>query len=334
VYGPEEKVLLKSEPVIINAEGGTDAAATDTPATATTETIPTTAPTVMPTSASAVTTTLNVVTQTEAGGVDVASQTLTATATVAGVANANGSPSLTVTSEGANVRAGPGTEYPVVGQLPNGATAAVRGKNADATWWQITLETAPTGLGWVRADLAEANDAAASVQVVNVAPLPTQTPQPTPGPGTVVPTVDATTIPATAAPQTTAASAERACNPETPGWAGADSRYPFCVAKVLTWHDNQDGAHRYENGSDVPASLSWDIWGVDGVWMVFDQDDSGYCDFTRQAAKTINEPVPNAGTYAFNVKDFPGGATLRIFLRVKRTDGQVVEFGDKRLCIY
>jgi uncharacterized protein YraI len=237
------------------------------------------------------------------------------TVTVTPKTPAFGGPSLTITSDSANIRSGPGTEYDIIGQLQNGAVASVRGKSPDGIWWQIAYTSAPDGVGWVRGDLVQANDAAASVPVATAAPTPTQSPF-------------------TPAPQVSATPAGRPCDANAPEWKGSDPRYPFCVGKVMTWYDNQDGAHRYENGHDVTASFSWDIWGVDRIWIVFEQDDSGYCGFTKQAAKTIDDPVPNTGTYSFNVKDFPGGATMRIYLNIKRKDGQVVEFGDKRLCIF
>jgi hypothetical protein len=347
-------VLTKSEPVIftVQSQSTSTAAAAATEATA--------APTLTASSgaagAPAAVTNTNAVSGVNAVAVAPQSLTLTATAAVpmseqaVATAKSGDEPQLTITSSGANVRAGPGTEYEVVGTLQNGAAAQIRGKNADSSWWQIVFATAPAGVGWVRADLAQANGSAASVPVIN--PVAQGTPTaPATAPATVPATALATRAAATTpqatavaqttvwptwtpAPAATATPAERPCDANTPGWAGADPKYPFCVAKTLTWYDNQDGAHRYENGHDVPVSLSWDIWGVDAIWMIFDQDNSGYCDFTKQAARTINQPVQNAGTYAFNVKDFSGGATMRIYLRIKRKDGQVVEYGDKRLCIF
>ena len=246
---------------------------------------------------------------------------ITVTVTAAGPASS--APSLAVTNDSVNVRSGPGTQYAVVGQLQNGATATVRGKSADGTWWQIDYSGATGGVGWVNGSVVQPNSAAAGVAVV--------TPEPTSA------ATAATALPVTPTsvePTATPAPTSRPCDSSTPGWMGSDSRYPFCVGKVLTWFDNQDGAHRYENLHDVPLSLSWDVWGVDSVWLVFEQDNSGYCDFTKKSARTLNQQVDTTGSYSFNVKDFPGGATLRIYLNVKRKDGQVVEFGDKRLCIF
>ncbi|MCL4505212.1 MAG: SH3 domain-containing protein [Chloroflexi bacterium] len=311
VYGPSASVVAKSDPVIFKAVRSGAAPAPTQAGAAAAQPVPTNpaptaaAPTAIPLSNTIPLT--NAVATAAPGTTLVA---LTATATLTG-------PGLTIVNDAINIRSGPGTTYDLVGQLAKGATAAVRGKSADGTWWQIDYPSAPGGLGWVFGELVQANTAAADAPVVNVPPPPTGLPV------TVTP----------ALPSATPTPTERPCDAGMLEWFGKDPHYPFCVAKVMTWYDNQDGAHRYENGHDVPVSFSWDIWGVDGIWIVFEQDNSGYCGYTKQAAKTINERV-DGGYYAFNVKDFPGGATMRIHLNVKRKDGQVVEFGDKRLCIF
>jgi uncharacterized protein YraI len=326
VYGLDAKVLTKSDPLIFKATGG---GAAGVKPTATSE--PTTQAMTSTTISTAVVVVTNVVPLTNVVAVAatlpptkppatatpvVIVMVITVTATSA--APAMTGPGLTVTSDSANVRSGPGTIYAVIGQLPNGSSVAITGKSADGQWWQITFPGAASGLGWLRTDLAQPNDAAAGVAVVAAPPTPS------------VPTWTSTP----SQPTATATPAERACNSSMAEWRGtSDPRYPFCVAQVVKWYDNQDGAHRYENGHDVPVSLSWNIWGVDGIWILFEQDNSGYCGYVKQSAKTINEQV-NTGYYGFNVKDFPGGATMRIHLNIKRKDGQVVEFGDMRLCIF
>ncbi|MDE0428466.1 MAG: SH3 domain-containing protein, partial [Caldilineaceae bacterium] len=54
-----------------------------------------------------------------------------------------------------NVRAGPGTEYPIVGGATLGQEFDVTGKNADGNWWQIDLEGQP---GWIFAPYVTAVD--------------------------------------------------------------------------------------------------------------------------------------------------------------------------------
>jgi uncharacterized protein YraI len=319
VYGADAKVLLKSDPVIFKAVGKVGAIA---PATApTSAAVPTQAPASAIATAAPLT---NVVllTNTVAFTTPVqAAAVLSVAVTASGPALSG--PAVSITSDSANVRSGPGTQYEVIGQLQNGVTATVRGKSADGAWWQVDYPGVQGGMGWVSGGLTQPNSAAAS------APVAAAPPTSTPAPVTVIPLT-----PSSEAPTATPSPTSRPCDSSMAEWKGSDSRYPFCVGKVLTWFDNQDGAHRYENLHDVPLSLSWDIWGVDGAWLVFEQDDSGYCDYTKKSARTLNQQVEPTGSYAFNVKDFPGGATLRIYLNVKRKDGQVVEFGDKRLCIF
>jgi hypothetical protein len=51
-----------------------------------------------------------------------------------------------------NVRTGPSTAYyPVIGQLPIGATAPALGKSPSSTWIEIAYASGPGGVGWVYA---------------------------------------------------------------------------------------------------------------------------------------------------------------------------------------
>ena len=58
----------------------------------------------------------------------------TSTATASATAPGN----VTVTSDYLNVRAGPGLDQQILGQLSNGATVQPTGKTSDGTWWQIS----------------------------------------------------------------------------------------------------------------------------------------------------------------------------------------------------
>ncbi|MBI5932041.1 MAG: ABC transporter substrate-binding protein [Chloroflexi bacterium] len=62
---------------------------------------------------------------------------------------------LTVPQESVNLRAGPGTEYEIVGQLQLGDTATVIGSNADFTWLVINHEGQTV---WVAADIVDVFD--------------------------------------------------------------------------------------------------------------------------------------------------------------------------------
>jgi uncharacterized protein YgiM (DUF1202 family) len=63
----------------------------------------------------------------------------TATATpqpvpFAAVTLVEGAPQAVVLSNGINLRAGPGTQFPVVGVLPAGARISLQGRNEDSSW--------------------------------------------------------------------------------------------------------------------------------------------------------------------------------------------------------
>ncbi len=127
-----------------------------------------------------------------------ASQTPEPTAT----ATATGLPAPRVVAKSqANLRQGPGTAYPVVGSMAGGEQADVLGRNAENTWWQVSLANGIAG--WVNASLVTANGAVEGVAIAqNIptlaptntrppapptappAPAATATPKPAPNPGT------------------------------------------------------------------------------------------------------------------------------------------------------
>ncbi len=79
-----------------------------------------------------------------------------------------------------NVRSGPGTNYPKIGQVSVGHTSDILGRNNDASWLQINT---PGGLGWVFAQLTQVEGDANTAPVVEAAaPPPTNTPAPPPPP--------------------------------------------------------------------------------------------------------------------------------------------------------
>lgn len=53
-----------------------------------------------------------------------------------------------------NIRQGPGTEYPVLGQVAAGMIASVTGVNPEGTWWQVICPDDSVGDCWVSADPA------------------------------------------------------------------------------------------------------------------------------------------------------------------------------------
>ncbi len=76
-----------------------------------------------------------------------------------------------------NIRSGPGTDYPVLGQIEPGQSAPVTGRNQDNSWWQISL--ADNSLGWVFGELVQA---AGPTDAVPIAAAPPPPPTATPAP--------------------------------------------------------------------------------------------------------------------------------------------------------
>jgi hypothetical protein len=96
---------------------------------------------------------------------------------------------LVTSNVNANVRSGPGTNYPAVGGLAEGASAPVTGRNADSSWWQINYQGSAA---WIANSVVTANSAAFNAPVASAPPPPpppTSTPlPPTATPAPVVPT--------------------------------------------------------------------------------------------------------------------------------------------------
>ncbi len=78
-------------------------------------------------------------------------------------------PAVTVLVEGANVRAGPGTDFPVVGLLYRNDKAALLGRSQAGDWLHVRL---PDSLGWIFAPLVETSLPIAGLPVVNPPPAP------------------------------------------------------------------------------------------------------------------------------------------------------------------
>jgi uncharacterized protein YraI len=97
-------------------------------------------------------------------------------------------PTLT-TRTGLNVRSGPGTNYPVIGRLPENQSAPITGRNAAATWWQIPYPLGSNTRGWVSGDpqFTRASNTE-SVPVVEAPSPPTSVP-PTATPVPQLPTI-------------------------------------------------------------------------------------------------------------------------------------------------
>jgi hypothetical protein len=99
-------------------------------------------------------------------------------------ATATGEPLLTV-DQGANVRSGPSTDYPIVGNLPAGATAQVFGRDVSSTWFVIETGSTGSGRGWISGLITTYSGDASALPIVAAPPPPaaSATPRPPTGGG-------------------------------------------------------------------------------------------------------------------------------------------------------
>jgi uncharacterized protein YgiM (DUF1202 family) len=87
-------------------------------------------------------------------------------------------PDAVVSTELANVRAGPGTVYDIVGQAKQHDVLQVTGRNSANDWLEVVL---PNGKqGWISASLLQVNISLSQVILAVVPPTPTPVATPTP----------------------------------------------------------------------------------------------------------------------------------------------------------
>ncbi len=65
-----------------------------------------------------------------------------------------------------NIRAGPGINYAILGQLKQGETITIIGKSQDGLWWRINK-------GWVSATYVQANGDVSAVPISTPSAVPT-----------------------------------------------------------------------------------------------------------------------------------------------------------------
>jgi hypothetical protein len=123
--------------------------------------------------------------ETAAAGTQIAlAKTPSATATTAASPTDTPPPTATAITDpfltadvNSNVRSGPGTVYDILGNLLQGQSADIVGRNLNSTWWVIAFAPAPGGQGWISDTIVTVFGDTSNVPVV-VAP-PTPTPSPT-----------------------------------------------------------------------------------------------------------------------------------------------------------
>jgi hypothetical protein len=100
----------------------------------------------------------------------------TVTPTLAATATFTPAPAGFTSNATANVRQGPGTGYPIIGQIQAGQEMAITGKDPTGGWWQFNYNG---DSGWVSNQMVTANSGAAAVAVAeNIPAAPTQAPRP------------------------------------------------------------------------------------------------------------------------------------------------------------
>ena len=78
-------------------------------------------------------------------------------------------PTITIIVEGANLRTGPGTDFPVVGGLYQDEKAPLLGRNQSGDWLQVQL---PETTAWIFAPLVQTSIPIAELPAIDPPPLP------------------------------------------------------------------------------------------------------------------------------------------------------------------
>jgi hypothetical protein len=125
----------------------------------------------------------------------------TASPTPAPVATATQCSPMITTNTDSNVRSGPGQVYNILGQIPQGGTAPVAGKNFEGTWWYIVFAGGPGGFGWIAGSITTATCIPGALAVIAAPPTPVIPPTNTPVPPSAVPP---SAVPPSATPVPTA----------------------------------------------------------------------------------------------------------------------------------
>lgn len=214
-----------------------------------------------------------------AGPVAAAATTPTPTpATVQAVASG---PVATISSAVANVRSGPGTGYPLLGQAKTGQQLPITGRNAASSWWQVDYKGKP---GWIAASLAQAGPGAAQVKVV------------------AAPSLLAPAVKPVAKPATKPVASPTPAGPPLPSYQdavtlGEGTAYPVRARSVTGW-----GYELVDKSEDYDLLVNRDIFGVflNQLWP----------DLLKQHPKgiriTFTDPVPGVN-YQGNRRGFGDG---------------------------
>jgi hypothetical protein len=166
-----------------------------------------------------------------------------------------------------NFRAGPGTNYDVIGEFNQGDSLTVTGKNPEGDWLEVS--TADGIEGWVFADLTVLNIDLGSVAVAQNIP-----PTPTPAPARVAQAPPRANNPPPAMPPPLPAGAVPGINPLT---GLATDKAALARRPVLVRVGNDPVARSIQAGlsqADVVYEEMMDGWGVTRYTGVFWSQDA------------------------------------------------------------
>jgi uncharacterized protein YraI len=123
------------------------------------------------------------------------------------------------------------------------------------------------------------------------------------------------------------------CNENNPDWQAGKNNNPsnwtFCKRKDLNYVGDDPGSIAYVDRNDKVYQMAWDVYGVKGVYLVFEPNSS------RGPAAANGKSLPTTGTgpISFKMSDFEQGC-YRITLRLDTNrNNDRADFGEKILCI-
>ena len=294
-------------------------AATQTPVIAATETV---SPTSVATSTVFAATAIAspTMTATVFAATTIASPTMTATVFAAAATTAFPlSPTLTVIVPLANLRSGPGADYPLAGQAAEGAVLPIVGRDAGGAWWQVQQVTRTL---WIASAIVETEATERDVPLIAIATRESV--------ATVTPTLQATETPTATAvltvpevtPTNAAAAGMEPCNEKNPHWAVKESKdpdYTFCAAVPFEF---------VEQTNDGRMLLRWHMYGIEQLELRIDPNGSN-CGMGQTGLREIVSFKMDA--YELNRRNFPRGG-YKIGLWATLPGGRVQDYGELNFC--
>ena len=227
-------------------------------------------------------------------------------------------PGLIVANDFVNLRAGPGTNYDLVGRLNQGQMAQVTGKSDDGQWWRVSVEGKTA---WVAGQFVQANDAASGVSVVQAPTAPPPTPTVASSAAT---SPTATPDQVAEQPPAQPTPAEPECNPSNPYWAATLNNapdYTFCTPVPFEF---------VPNASPDPDEMviRWHIYGIQSLELRIDPSD----DACGTGTRGLRQQVPfKTDNFRLNRRDWPpGGYKIGLFATLH--DGRIQDWGELHFC--